>query len=133
LYLALLFPGFWGNFGWLQAPLPLPVYVGLALVGLLLLGLGGLWRQRRTNRLAAAAIGWSAAAVILSFTLATAPMWFFAWQPQGRYLLPALAPWMILLVSGLRFWSQRWRLPGARLWFMVGFGLLDLVALWVNL
>ena len=134
LYLALLFPGFWGNFGWLQAPLPLPVYVGLALVCLLtLLGLGGLWRQRRTNRLAAAAIGWSAAAVILSFTLATAPMWFFAWQPQGRYLLPALAPWMILLVSGLRFWSQRWRLPRARLWFMVGFGLLDLVALWVNL
>ena len=45
----------------------------------------------------------------------------------------ALAPWMILLVSGLRFWSQRWRLPRARRWFMVGFGLLDLVALWVNL
>lgn len=131
LYLALLFPGFWGNFGWLQAPLPLPVYVGLALVCLLaLLGLGGLWRQRRTNRLAAAAIGWSAAAVTLALALTTAPMWFFDWQPQGRYLLPALAPWMILLVSGLRFWSQRWRLPRAGLWFMAGFVLLDLAALW---
>ena len=134
LYLALLFPGFWGNFGWLQAPLPLPVYVGLALVCLLaLLGLGGLWRQRCAHRATAAAIGWSAAAVTLSFALATAPMWFFDWQPQGRYLLPALAPWVVLLVSGLRFWSQRWRLPRAGLWFMAGFGLLDLAALWFNL
>ncbi|WP_423222321.1 DUF2142 domain-containing protein [Candidatus Amarolinea aalborgensis] len=131
LYLALLFPGFWGNFGWLQAPLPLPVYVLIALACLLaLLGIGGELRfHRRDDPVTAVAVGWSLLAVTLSFALATAPMWVRDWQPQGRYLLPALAPWMILLVSGLRFWSRRWRLPRASVWFMAGFGLLDVVVL----
>jgi hypothetical protein len=32
LYLALTFAGFWGNYGWLQAPLPLALYALLALL-----------------------------------------------------------------------------------------------------
>ncbi len=131
LYLALLFPGFWGNFGWLQVPLPVPMYGAIALACLLAgLGIGGaLWQRRWDDPRAAVAVGWSLLAVTLSFSLTTAPMWVRDWQPQGRYLLPALAPWMILLVSGLRFWSRRWRLPRASLWFMAGFAVLDLTVL----
>lgn len=131
LYLALLFPGFWGNFGWLQAPLPLPVYAAIALFCLLaLLGIGGeLGQRRRGDPATTAVIGWSLLAVASSFALVTAPMWLRDWQPQGRYLLPALAPWMALLVTGLRFWSRRWQLRRAGWWFIVGFGILDLFAL----
>ncbi len=128
LYLALLFPGFWGNFGWLQVPLALSAYAALALVCLLALaGLIGELRRHPWDS-AAQAAGWSLTAALLALALTAAPVIWFDWQPQGRYLLPAVAPFMLLLAVGLRFWSRRWRLARAGRWFLLGFVALDLYA-----
>jgi hypothetical protein len=50
----------------------------------------------------------AAAALILLQT--ALPMIGFVWQPQGRYLLPALLPIGVCLIVGLRAGlGQRWR------------------------
>jgi hypothetical protein len=108
LYAALTFAGFWGNFGWLQLPLPVPVYLALAAVCtvsgvgwlrlLLAQGMAELapW-QRRT-------LGWLAASSLLALLQVLLPMIGRTWQPQGRYLFPALWPLTMLLFIGLRAW-----------------------------
>lgn len=103
LYAALLFPGFWGNFGWLQRPLPLWLYGGLAVV-CAVAGLGALRVLRdRSARLRGVAAAWLAAA-LLALTLALLPMLGRDWQPQGRYLFTALVPLTGLLLIGLDRW-----------------------------
>ena len=100
LYAALLFPGFWGNFGWLQAPLPVWVYALLALVCLAAL-VGALQVLRDRNALLrGVAASWLAAA-LLALLLALLPMIGREWQPQGRYLFGALVPITGLLLIGL--------------------------------
>jgi hypothetical protein len=163
LYLALLFPGFWGNFGWLQVPLPLPIYgllaaiCGLALAGLALRARAG-GDTGADENLAAwirgfsrsggqgerpakasiptdqqpiyrAVVPWFVLGLALALAQTIAPMVGRDWQPQGRYLFPALLPLLTFLVVGLRAWSRRWRLPGALYWYLAGFLLLDIVAL----
>lgn len=113
LYAALLFPGFWGNFGWLKRPLPLPVYVALAVVcAVALYGLARAWPSRRAAAQpddkpptdwtdpARFAPQWLLAAA-LALLQALLPMLGRAWQPQGRYLFPALFPLTGLLLVGL--------------------------------
>lgn len=139
LYAALLFPGFWGNFGWLQRPLPLAIYVLLALVCLAAIaGLIQRWRRSPASRLTsshpgqpdhlvvgpsspegseATVIGPGVRAGVIqaSWLLATAfilvqtllPMLGRTWQPQGRYLFPALFPLAGLLLIGLGYWWCR--------------------------
>ncbi|MCB0199244.1 MAG: DUF2142 domain-containing protein [Anaerolineae bacterium] len=100
VYTALLFPGFWGNFGWLQAPLPIWVYGVLAVV-CLAGGLGVLWVLRdRAAPLRNVTASWLAAA-LLAILLAILPMIGREWQPQGRYLFGALVPITGLLLIGL--------------------------------
>ncbi|MEZ4769875.1 MAG: DUF2142 domain-containing protein [Caldilineales bacterium] len=88
LYAALLFPGFWGNFGWLQAPLPVWTYAGLAIA--CLAGLLGAWQvlRDRAEPLRGVTANWLAA-VLLAILLALLPMIGRQWQPQGRYLFGA--------------------------------------------
>jgi len=57
------------------------------------------------------------------------PMWGRDWQPQTRYLNPALVPVLVFFVAGLRRWSARWRMRHALRWYLVGFLCLDLYAL----
>ncbi len=119
IYALLAFASFWGNFGWLQAPLPWPFYLGwLALCGVATVGLVN-WLARRlidragglTAALRRDAAAWlCVGAVWLALAQVTLPMIGFAWQPQGRYLLPALLPIGVCLILGLRAaWPARWR------------------------
>ena len=100
LYAALLFPGFWGNFGWLQAPLPVSIYGTLAVV--CLAGLVGAWLvlRDRSGPLRYVTASWLGAAG-LALLLALLPMIGRDWQPQGRYLFGALVPITGLLLIGL--------------------------------
>lgn len=104
LYGALTFAGFWGNYGWLQAPLPPPLYGLLALVTAAA-GAGVLlrWRREATQRPVLAAWLLACAFIALQVFL---PMVGRAWQPQGRYLFPALLPLTGLLVMGLDHWLR---------------------------
>ena len=119
IYAVLAFAGFWGNFGWLQAPLPWPFYLALAaLCGGAAVGLVS-WLARRlidrmeglTAALRQDAAAWlCVGAVLLALVQVALPMIGFAWQPQGRYLLPALLPIGVCLILGLRAaWPARWR------------------------
>ncbi len=103
LYLALLFPGFWGNFGWLQRPLPLALYLLLALWSAA--ALFGLLRRWPVAVEQARPRGW-VLAVMLAVLQTVAPMIGRDWQPQGRYLFPALLPITALLVVGLDEWAH---------------------------
>ena len=100
LYTALLFPGFWGNFGWLQRPLPLVILALLALASLAAaMGVVAVLRDRGSP-LRPVAWSWLGASG-LAVALVLLPMLGRDWQPQGRYLFPALMPLTGLLLIGL--------------------------------
>lgn len=102
LYLALTFAGFWGNFGWLQRPLPVAFYALLAAITLAAAaGAAQRWRQDAALRPVMA--GWLVA-VLLVAAQTFAPMIGRDWQPQGRYLFSALLPISGLLLLGLDQW-----------------------------
>jgi hypothetical protein len=115
-YTAVTFGSFWGDFGWLTLPLPLWAYVlpALATLGAVV---GYRWAcqlvpesgQRRAVALLALQAGLVGAATLL-------PMIGRAWQPQGRYLFPALAAWALLFVLGWAGWGERLRW---RHWWLV--------------
>ncbi len=103
--IVLLFPGFWGNFGWLQRPLPLALYGALA--GICGLAMLGLIRTLRLSGAKTSRIIWYwILGVGLAVAQAILPMIGHDWQPQGRYLFPALFPMVILLAIGLNQWTQ---------------------------
>jgi hypothetical protein len=133
LYGALTFAGFWGNFGWLQLPLPWPTYAILVLVclasvaGLIRLALGqvGLdlapWQRR--------ALRWMGIAVFLALIQVFLPMIGRLWQPQGRYLFPALWPLVTFMLLGLGGWFPAPARKGLLGFWVTGLILLDGVAL----
>ena len=112
LYILLAFAGFWANFGWLTIPLDMIWYEILAflsLVAVIGLALGGmrgitgqarggpkppLWRHK--------ALGLLLTAVCLIIVQTLLPMVGRGWQPQGRYLLPAIVPIATLFSLGWR-------------------------------
>lgn len=130
LYLALLFPAFWGNFGWLQVPMPTPVYVVLAAV--CALALPGLFWPRRHGAppiLPSRFVPWLALGLGMALLLVVAlPMWQRGWQPQARYLGAALFPMVVFLVSGLFRWLGNGRSARALVAFGAGLLLLDAYA-----
>ncbi len=138
LYAALLFPGFWGYFGWLQLPLPLPVTAALAAVSGLAVA-GTLLQARHYRRMAPLArtahrfhmrvARWSVLAMTLAGLTVLLPLALWGWQPQARYLYPVLMPVVLMGVVGLRYWSQRWRLRRGLAWYLGGLVILDLYAL----
>jgi len=135
LYLLLTFAGFWANFGWLTLPLPVAIYASLALM----CGIAGLGLLRQTVHLLrgrAALPEWQrrallllALGLVLSLAQTFLPMIGRNWQPQGRYLFPALVPISVALCLGLRSWAgPRLRPP---LWavYWVGLFAFDLYCL----
>ncbi len=137
LYTALLFPGFWGNFGWLQLPLALPWYILLAIVcGVALAGLIRFWRSIRRGNWSPAldeaqqrALTVMALSVALALAQTLLPMLGRDWQPQGRYLFPALFP----IATGLLLGTGAWLPTSRRKWvvygWIIGLILLDVVSL----
>lgn len=110
------FNSFWGQFGWMAAPLPAWMYVPLAIVvGIAVVGLALVLFAHRRDR----DFPWRSAGVLgLTFVLTAAVhvgynLTFV--QHQGRYLFPALIPIAIGLVAGLRYWLR----PLARRWSRV--------------
>jgi hypothetical protein len=99
LYLVLTFAGFWGNYGWLQAPLPVALY-GLLAVIAAAAGAGLLARWQRDATLRPILAAWLLACALIAVQTLL-PMIGRDWQPQGRYLFPALLPLTGLLLVGL--------------------------------
>lgn len=102
--LGILFTSFWGNFGWLQYPLPWAMYGLLAVVTLGSL-VGAFRAVRRCHEGTRCRVlrfnAWA-------FSLAVLTNWVLAWEPgwypQGRYLFPLLMPTLALGLEGLRQW-----------------------------
>lgn len=93
---------FWGQFGWMAAPLPERAYLALGLFAVVSAAgmLSGLTTLRRSDRSIRRGI-----CLLVGWALLTGAS--FLWynlqfvQFQGRYLFPALAPLVIALVWGL--------------------------------
>jgi len=118
LYALLTFAGFWANFGWLTLPLDPVWYAMLALLCLaLVVGLGlwfsdelRLWKRGRDSLPT-----WQNKSVLLLLVglclilfQTFLPMIGRHWQPQGRYLFPAIIPIAMLLSLGWRRIYGRW-------------------------
>jgi hypothetical protein len=118
LYGVLTFAGFWANFGWLTLPLDPPWYGALALVCLATLAGLGLWyRDEFTlwSKGGSSLPTWQSKSLLLlvvglSLILLQTflPMMGRHWQPQGRYLFPAIIPIATLLSLGWRRIHRRW-------------------------
>jgi hypothetical protein len=118
LYALLTFAGFWANFGWLTLPLDPVWYAMLALLCLaLVVGLGlwcsdelRLWKRGRDSLPT-----WQNKSVLLLLVglclilfQTFLPMIGRHWQPQGRYLFPAIIPIGTLVSLGWRRIHGRW-------------------------
>lgn len=113
-FLRTTFTSFWGQFGWMAAPLPgrlvglLTIVTGAVVVGLLAV-ISGQWPVAgRRKRLQALVLG-------LTFLLTLALLVFYNLtfvQHQGRYLFPALIPIAVGFTAGLGYWlrplERRW-------------------------
>jgi hypothetical protein len=118
LYTLLTFAGFWANFGWLTLPLD-PVWYALLAVLCLALVVGlGLWLSdtlRAWKRSKQCLLTWQntslfllASGLCLILLQTFLPMIGRNWQPQGRYLFPAIVPIATLLSLGWRRIHGRW-------------------------
>ncbi len=136
-FLRTTFTSFWGQFGWMAAPLPGwmvgPLLVGTvaAVVGLAVVS--GQWSVAgRRKRLQTLVLG-------LTFLLTLALLVFYNLtfvQHQGRYLFPALIPIAVGFTAGLGYWLRplerrwswaAWLLP---LGFAAVLGGMAMYALW---
>jgi len=110
VYGLLTFAGFWANFGWLTLPLD-PVLYGLLAVLCLVLGVGlglcctdalTLWKRRRDSlpTWQDKSLFLLLVALCLILFQTFLPMIGRDWQPQGRYLFPAIIPIATLLSLG---------------------------------
>ncbi len=119
-FFSTTFNSFWGQFGWMAAPLPgwayppLAVLTVLAVVGLI----PALWRRLRSRD--ADAVPWLSITVLVSTLLLTLAVHVgynltFV-QHQGRYLFPALVPIALGISVGLGTWLgpliKRWPSTG---------------------
>ena len=134
-FLRTTFVSFWGQFGWVAAPLPGWMVAGLAL--LTLVAMGGLAlmttdHRRQTTDDAPTSMGrglWSVVrrqqalqilVLSLSFLLTLALHVFYNLtfvQHQGRYLFPALIPIAVGFTAGLGYWLR----PLVRRWPWAGY------------
>ncbi len=102
LYALFTWASFWGYFGWLSRPFPWYTYAILAVVTLAaLLGLIRKFeRKSRSSDTDAGILIFSLFALLLILLQTWLPMLGSGWQPQGRYLFPALLPIALLLLLG---------------------------------
>ena len=104
-----------------MVPLSPGWYLLLALVTLAAAGGWIRWwrRPRGGNPAHRQACIWFAWGLVLALVQAAVPMVVQDWQPQGRYLLPAIIPAGVCFALGLRAWlPQRAACHGA--WVFVG-------------
>jgi hypothetical protein len=139
LYVLLTFAGFWANFGWLTLPLHPVWYALLAVitlasgVGLLSWGADVMERRRKNSDSVLGLRDWTLALFLVGFLLIALqtflPMIGSQWQPQGRYLFPALTIFATLFAFGIRRLLPRvdWRLLSSV--YLACFLLLDAVCL----
>ncbi|MCZ2115421.1 MAG: DUF2142 domain-containing protein [Anaerolineae bacterium] len=125
-FLRTTFNSFWGQFGWMAAPLPGWMYWPLALLtlaavaGLALLPFSS--RARREMRGSSLVTRHSSLVTLvlgLTFLLTLALHIFYNLtfvQHQGRYLFPALIPIAVGFTAGLSYWLR----PFARRWPWAG-------------
>lgn len=130
LYAVLTFAGFWGNFGWLTVPLSSGWYVLLSLATLgSAAGLVRWWVQGKGQPWQRQTCAWLALALAFAVFQNLVPMLVRDWQPQGRYLLPALFPAGVLFATGWRAWlPDTWARRGAVV-FVASFAALNLACL----
>jgi len=117
LYVLLTFAGFWANFGWLTLPLHPMWYALLAMValasavGLVLWGAGLLRQRRREKEWVPNPTDKTLLLFVAGLCLITLqtflPMIGSQWQPQGRYLFPALVIMATLFAFGVRRLTRR--------------------------
>ena len=103
LYAAFTWASFWGDFGWLSRPYPWFTYLFLAAATLAAaIGIAQMLQNLLRGRSSpdAGILIFSLLAFSLILLQTWLPMLGHAWQPQGRYLFPALAPIAILLLLG---------------------------------
>ncbi len=102
---GIAFTSFWGNFGWLQYPLPVSLYLLLAGITLgALVGLRYRWRQgpAAERRL----LLWNALSALVLVGGHVVPALYADWFPQGRYLFVGLLPLLALGLDGLQGWAR---------------------------
>ena len=109
-FFSTTFNSFWGQFGWMAAPLPGWAYPPLFLLSLVaLVGLiVALWRRLRSP--GKDAISWLSLVVLVAtflLTLAVHVGYNLTFvQHQGRYLFPALVPIALGFAVGLETWLR---------------------------
>jgi hypothetical protein len=118
LYALLTFAGFWANFGWLTVPLDPIWYALLAVLCVVLAVALGLWANDTLTEWKqgkGSLLTWQkrslfllAAGLCLILLQTFLPMIGRDWQPQGRYLFPAIVPIATLLSLGWRRIHGRW-------------------------
>jgi len=111
-YVLLTFAGYWGNFGWLTQPVHWVWYAIWAVVSLV--GLAGSIKLALMPESTAQIQQWQkrglavlAVAGVLAMAQTLLPMIGRSWQPQGRYLFPAMLPIGVLLALGWWTWVPR--------------------------
>lgn len=131
------FQSFWGQFGWMEAPIgdaiPGMLSILVALVGLGLAGLlVGWWQQIRRGDGGTNHSLWLLLLVVLLGTLQVIYYNLTFVQFQGRYLFTALIPLACGLIAGLEIW-RRMLLRGAwSVWLIpLAWGSLALVDLYL--
>lgn len=153
-FLLTTFNSFWGQFGWMAAPLPAWMYRPLALltaiaaVGLALLIVNSrlrkeIWRPSEASTAPSGAEAhYSALPTLvlgLTFLLTLTLHVFYNLtfvQHQGRYLFPALIPIAVGFTAGLSYWfrplTRRWPWTGylLPLGYAVMLGSIALFSLW---
>ena len=138
LYTLLTFAGFWANFGWLTLPLPVSIYALLALlcatagVGLALQTVRGYRSKREVPGWQRSGFGLWALGLILALVQTFLPMIGRSWQPQGRYLFPAIVPIATSLCLGWRVWVRPRLRPALWTGYWAGLFALDAYCLLVR-
>ncbi len=145
-FLRTTFNSFWGQFGWMAAPLPgwmvglLAAMTAAAVVGLVLAGFRPTTDDGRQTTDALAVVRRPSSVVLLTTFLLTLALHVFYnltfVQHQGRYLFPALIPIAVGFTAGLGYWLRPlerrrpwagWLLP---LGFAAVLGGMAVYALW---
>lgn len=138
-FLQTTFTSFWGQFGWMAAPLP-GWMVGL-MAGLTLAAMAGLWFAAMDAGRRSVVSGQKNLHVLvlgLTFLLTLALHVFYNLtfvQHQGRYLFPALIPIAVGFTAGLGYWLRPLVRRGAWAAYLLPFGVAillgaSLYALW---
>jgi 4-amino-4-deoxy-L-arabinose transferase-like glycosyltransferase len=146
-FLRTTFTSFWGQFGWMAAPLP-GWMVGALAVVTLAVAVGLLWafvdNRRQTTESGQWSVGRgqkSLQVLVLGLTFLLTLALHVGYnltfvQHQGRYLFPALIPIAVGFTAGLGYWLRpvvrRWPWAGymLSLGFAVLLGGISLFALW---